>query len=120
MNELKAGRVFLIRSGSSLDGAGSTPEEIASHASKSGAKFLIIDASNAAWVDTPGIRWLLQLRSNLEAMGKKLRIVSRSQSRVSRNLELLNVQIDRFDTVAGAWKTPWNSVKKEKRHKKAA
>ena len=119
MYEHNAGRVFIIRSGESIDGGGSSPEEVATHASSSGAKYLIIDASDAAFVDTPGMRWLIKLCGLLDSAGKKLRIVSRSKSRVTRNIELLNVQIDRFDTVAGAWKTPWNPAD-EKRHRKRA
>jgi anti-anti-sigma regulatory factor len=120
MNELNAGRVFLIRSGGSLDGVGSTPEEVATHASNSGARYLIIDATDAAYVDTPGIRWLISFRSILESMGKKLRIVTPPKSRVTRNLELLDVKIDRYENLATAWKTPWSEKSQETKRKRAA
>jgi len=107
MKEVGVGRVFLLSCPGSLDGNGITPEEVVKHALKSGAKFLILDATQTSYVNTPGVRWLIQLRNLLDAVGKRLRIVSKAPSRVSRSLEMLHVDIDRYDNMAGAWKTPW-------------
>lgn len=108
MTESGVGRVFLCKCQGGLDGNGATPEEVIQHASRSGAKFLIVDATEAVYVDSPGVRWLLKLRTLVEGMGKGLRIVARSKSPVSRNLQILQVDIDRFDSLATAWRTPWS------------
>ena len=119
MTESGAGRIFLCRCQGCLDGNGTTPEEIIQHASKAGAKFLIVDATEAAYVDSPGVRWLLKLRSLLESMGKDMRIVARSKSAVSRNLKILQVDIDQFDSLATAWRTLWPVVSKAQTRKQA-
>jgi hypothetical protein len=109
MNEQGVGRVFVVRCPGSLDGNGLTPEEVVQGVVKSGAKFLILDATSAAFVDTPGVRWLIRLRSLLESMGKGFRIAARTKGGIPRNLEILKVNIDCYDTVATAWRTPWKS-----------
>jgi len=118
MTESGAGRVFVCKCQGCLDGNGATPEEVIQHAARAGAKFLIVDATEAAYVDSPGVRWLLHLRSLVEAMGKGLRIVTGSKSPVSRNLHILQVDIECFDTLATAWRTPW--VLREQSERKRA
>ncbi|MDR3709854.1 MAG: hypothetical protein P4L33_16280 [Capsulimonadaceae bacterium] len=83
-------------------------------ATKQGARFFIIDATDAAYVDTPGVRWLLRLRALIENMGKGLRIVTHSKSPVTRNLQMLQVDIDRYETLATAWRTPWTTASNDR------
>ncbi len=122
MNEQGVGRVFLLKCPGSLDGNGITPEEVVQRTVKAGAKFIIVDATEASFVDTPGVRWLLRLRTLLEGMGKGLRIAARSKGSVSRNLQILEVNIDCYDSVAMAWRTPWRSLNRQTKtaRKKAA
>jgi len=122
MNEQGVGRVFLLKCPGSLDGNGLTPEEVVQRSIKAGAKYIIVDATSATFVDTPGVRWLLRLRNLLESMGKGLRVAAGSKGSVSRNLKILDVGIDCYDTVATAWRTPWRSFNTTQtvKHKRAA
>ena len=112
MTENAAGRVFVFRCDGCLDGNGASPEEIVEHGMRQGARYFIIDATNAAYLDSPGIRWLLRLKTLIKNLGRDLRIVARSKGPVERNLLMLQVDIPRFETLAAAWRAPWEATHK--------
>lgn len=102
------GRVMLLSWQGALDGSGPTPEQVVSDANRRRARFLLLDTTHADYADSNGLRWLIRLRALLEAAGRTLRIVVKPQGKIWRNLSLLQLRLDMYDSVRGAWRTPWS------------
>lgn len=117
------GRVLLLRCEGELDGTGPTPEQVVTTARQRKTRFLLIDTTRAAYADSNGLRWLIRLRTLLEAAGQPLRIAAPPQGKVWRTLLLLHLGLDVQESCVRAWKTPWHkrpAVGAEKVRKKAA
>ena len=66
---------------------------------------LLVDLHGAEFADSSGVRSLLQWAEELESLGKELRLVVVTGSRIDRTLSLLQLQ-DRlrvFATIRDAW-----------------
>ena len=109
IKENKIGRVLLLRWENELEGPGPTPQQIAATACCSGARFVLLDLTHAAYADSDGLRWLLLLRNELDAHAMGMRIASRPGGKVWRNLKLLEAELDVYETVALAWKAPYRN-----------
>ncbi len=106
IKENKIGRVLLLRWEEQLDGSGPTPEQVAATAYCSGARYALLDLTHAAYADSEGLRWLLLLRNALDGHDIGLRIAARAGGKVWRNLKILEANLDLYETVALAWKSP--------------
>lgn len=58
---------------------------------------LLLDLQQAEFIDSSGVRMLLQLLHELESPGRELRLIVRPGSRVERTLRLLQL-LERFHT----------------------
>ena len=105
-----AGRGFIIRWEKAIDGSDPTIEKVAEETVRRGAKFIVFDASRAPCIDSAGLRWMLGLRARAEAAGVVLRIVARPGSKVARNLNLLNMDLDIFPSAVEAWQAAGRRV----------
>ena len=101
------GRVLILRCEGELDGTGPTPEQVVTAARQRHARFLLVDTTRAAYADTNGLRWLMRLRTLLEAAGQSLRVAAAPQGKVWRSLSLLHLGLDVYESCGRAWKTPW-------------
>lgn len=70
-----------------------------------GSRRVVLDLSQASYIDSPGVRGLLQLHSELSASRRELRLAVRRGSSVECTFELLRLQdqLAVSDSVAGAW-----------------
>lgn len=107
MKEHALGRVLLVRWEGALDGSGPAPSRVAADARHCGARFLLLDTTRASYANSDGLRWLITLRSELEKAGRRLRLAAKPQGKVWRNLTLLQLKLDVYESVGRAWKTPW-------------
>lgn len=79
-------------------------------ASSGTSRRVVLDLSQASYIDSPGVRALLQLQSELAASQRELRLAVRRGSSVERTFGLLRLQdqLAVSDSVVGAW-TPQRS-----------
>jgi len=106
-NEFATGRILLLRCNEALDGSGLTPEQITDLTKTNGIRYLLVDTTEARYADSGGLRWLLRLRQAVASAGKRLRIVARPGSKVWRNIQLLETDLEVYPSLARAWKDPW-------------
>ncbi|MCC2670647.1 MAG: hypothetical protein K0Q72_3118 [Armatimonadetes bacterium] len=80
---------------SNLAGAGRTSRRV------------LLDLTRASYIDSPGVRALLQLQSSLDLADREFRLVVRRGSSIERTLALLglNAQLPIWSSVEGAWST---------------
>jgi anti-anti-sigma factor len=66
---------------------------------------LVLDLRQVEYIDSEGVRALLQLQGQLESGGGELRLVVVPGSRVQRTLRLLQLQerLSIYDSAAEAW-----------------
>jgi anti-anti-sigma regulatory factor len=110
IKEHALGRVLILRWQSALDGCGLTPEQVVTSALRRHARYVLIDATGAPHADSNGVRWLLRLRHELECCGKHLRIAAPPSGKVGRALGLLQLGLETFESLGGAWKAPWGEA----------
>ncbi|MDQ2686908.1 MAG: STAS domain-containing protein [Armatimonadota bacterium] len=107
IKQYNLGRVLVLRCEGELDGTGPTPEQVLATAQQRKARFLLLDTTRAAYADTNGLRWLMRLRTLLEAAGLGVRVAALPRGKVRRILSLLQLGLDVHDSCGHAWKTPW-------------
>lgn len=95
------GRTALLRCNAPLAG-GPEPKQLIAQIEKSGARTVLLDASQAGWADSEGLRWLLALQGALLARGHRFRVVAREGGRVWRNIRLLQTDLPLFVSVRTA------------------
>jgi anti-anti-sigma regulatory factor len=100
------GRTLMLRACKPLNRESSlcrtAPAEIAHRAHREHSRVVVLDAYPAEYADSDGLRWLLALRSALATEGVPFHVVSRPQSRVRRNLDLLRADLSLYETVQDA------------------
>lgn len=84
-----------------------SPEQVATTVKSRGTRLLLIDATQASFIDSDGLRWLQRLRDQLADTGTSLRIAARPKGKVWRTLRLFNYDKDMYDSPARAWKSEW-------------
>lgn len=100
------GRVLLLRCDGPLDGVGLSTQEVMDRVRASGARVVLVDVTQAPYVDSNGIRWLLKLQSFLEDLGRHLRIAARRGAGVWRILTMMGPvtrHLEVFEGLSGAW-----------------
>lgn len=102
-----SGRVLLLRCDGPLNGQALTPEQVVSTVKARGVRLLVLDTTQASFIDTDGLRWLQRLREKLAETGSSLRIAARPKGKVWRTLRLFNYDKDMYDSPARAWKSEW-------------
>ena len=72
-----------------------------------GSRRVLLDLSRASYIDSTGVRALLQLHSALDLAQREFRLVVRRGSSIERTLALLglNAQLPIWSSVEGAWST---------------
>ncbi|MEO7717440.1 MAG: STAS domain-containing protein [Capsulimonas sp.] len=101
------GRVLLLRCDGPLDGMGLSAQEVLDRVRVSGARVVLVDVTQAPYVDSNGIRWLLKLQSFLEETGRHLRIAAKRGAGVWRILTMMGPvtrRLEIFEGISGAWK----------------
>ncbi len=102
---IEAGRMVLARVIGPLDAEGINEflERVRPYSNAS--RRVVVDLRRADFVDSAGIRGLLQLHTKLEAQKGQMRLVVRPASRVERTLQLLQLQnhFHIYGTVLAAW-----------------
>lgn len=100
------GRTLMIRACGPLNGESSlcrtSPTDIAHRARRERLRVVVLDAYPTEYADSDGLRWVLALRSELATEGVPFHVVSRPQSRVRRNLDLLAADLSLYETVQDA------------------
>ncbi|MBC8135043.1 MAG: hypothetical protein H8F28_04045 [Fibrella sp.] len=100
------GRTLMIRACGPLDGDSTLcrtpPADIAHRAHREHSRVVVLDAYPTEYADSDGLRWVLALRSALATEGVPFHVVSRPQSRVRRNLDLLCADLSLYETVQDA------------------
>ncbi|MGV3723877.1 MAG: STAS domain-containing protein [Actinomycetota bacterium] len=73
---------------------------------------IIVDLSRVRYVDSGGVRALLQLAEELELDRKELRVVIQPGSRVERTLSLLQLlqRLQAFPSLKQAWSGVWHTT----------
>jgi len=73
---------------------------------------VIVDLSRVRYVDSSGVRALLQLAEELELDRKELRVVIEPKSRVERTLSLLQLlrRLQAFPSLKQAWSGVWHGA----------
>ena len=104
--KMAAGRVLLLRWEGALDGSGPPPQRLAEAVRACGARFLLLDTTQVPYADSDGLRWLVRLRAELEAHGRRLRLAVRPHSKVWRSLALLHLGLEVYGSLRAAWKPP--------------
>ncbi|MBC7806777.1 MAG: hypothetical protein H7145_11560, partial [Akkermansiaceae bacterium] len=79
-----------------------SPADIAQRARRDHSRVVVLDAYPAEYADSDGLRWVLALRTALAEEGLPFHVVSRPQSRVRRNLDLLRADLSLYETVQDA------------------
>lgn len=105
-----AGRSVVVRVAGPFDLETATRLSAAIAASSRTSRRVLLDLSQASYIDSPGIRALLQLQLDLAASDRELRLAIRRGSSVERTFGLLRLQDQLVvsDSVVGAW-TPQRS-----------
>jgi len=105
-----AGRSVVVRVAGPFDLETATRLCAGIAASSRTSRRVLLDLSQASYIDSPGVRALLQLQSDLTASQRELRLAVRRGSSVDRTFGLLRLedQLAVSDSVAGAW-TPQRS-----------
>jgi anti-anti-sigma factor len=105
-----AGRSVVVRVAGPFDLETATRLSAGIAASSRTSRRVLLDLSQASYIDSPGVRALLQLQSELTASRRELRLAIRRGSSVDRTFGLLRLedQLAVSDSVAGAW-TPQRS-----------
>lgn len=98
-----AGRRALLRCDAPLSG-GPDPETLLMQIERGGAREVLLDATEAAWADSDGLRWLLALQQTLETHGHSLSVAAHLEGRVWRNVALLQTGLPLFPSVRAAWR----------------
>lgn len=100
-----AGRSVVARVAGPFDLETATRLSAGIAASSQNSRRVVLDLSHASYIDSPGIRALLQLQSDLAASDRELRLAIRRGSSVDRTFGLLHLQdqLTVSDSVAGAW-----------------
>ena len=100
------GRTLMIRACGPLDAESAlcrtAPAEIAHRARRERTRVVVLDAYPTEYADSDGLRWVLALNSALAKEGLPFHVVSRPQSRVRRNLDLLCADLSLYETVQDA------------------
>jgi len=105
------GRVLVLRVSGPFDGNGAAPpERVATRAKREGARFLLVDATGAPYIDSGGLRWLLALRQAAQAGGQRLRIAARRAGPIWRNLMLLGIPLELYGSPRRAWRAPHHPI----------
>jgi anti-anti-sigma factor len=73
---------------------------------------IIVDLDRVRYVDSSGVRALLQLAEELELERKELRVVIQAGSRVERTLSLLQLlqRLQAFPSLKQAWSGVWHTA----------
>ena len=102
---IEAGRMVLARVIGPLDAEGINEFLERVRPFSNASRRVVVDLRRADFVDSAGIRGLLQLHTRLEAQKGQMRLVVRSGSRVERTLQLLQLQnhFHIYGTVLAAW-----------------
>ena len=103
MTVYTAGRTAVLRCNAPLSG-GPDPEILLSQIERSGAREVLLDATEADWADSGGLRWLLALQHTLTAHGHPLSVAAQANGRVWRNVSLLQAGLILYPTVRAAWR----------------
>jgi len=105
-----AGRSVVVRVAGPFDLETAARLSAGIAASAGTSRRVLLDLSQASYIDSPGVRALLQLQSDLHASQRELRLAIRRGSSVGRTFGLLRLQdqLAVSDSVAGAW-TPQRS-----------
>lgn len=91
----RAGRLFLVRLSAPLCG-GPNIDLLRQKMKEQRTRALLVDATRAPYADSDGLRWLLAVKAACDADGRRLRIVARRESKVWRNVRLLNANLALF------------------------
>jgi anti-anti-sigma factor len=72
-----------------------------------GSRRVLLDLTRASYIDSTGVRALLQLHSSLDLAQREFRLVVRRGSSIKRTLGLLGLrgQLPIWSSVEGAWST---------------
>lgn len=105
------GRVCLVRCDGPMGGTPSglgagtlpDPEALTDAAARMGARTVLVDATEAPYADSDGLRWLLRLRGAASERGLAVRVAARPKGRVWRNVALLAAGFELFPSVREAW-----------------
>jgi hypothetical protein len=100
------GRTLLLRACGPLNESSTLcrtpPATIVNRARRENSRVIVLDAYPAEYADSDGLRWVLALRSALSTENIPFHVVSRPNSRVWRNLELLRAELFLYGTVQDA------------------
>ena len=103
MTVYTAGRTAVLRCNAPLSG-GPDPETLLSQIERCGAREVLLDATDAPWADSAGLRWLLALQHTLLAHGHPLSVAAHADGRVWRNVALLQAGLHLYPSVRAAWR----------------
>lgn len=100
------GRALMLRATEPLDAQSflcrTAPETILRSVRADNLRVVVLDAYPTEYADSDGLRWLLAVQAVLTKENVPFHVVSRPNSRVRRNLDLLRADLSVYDLVQDA------------------
>lgn len=102
---VEAGRMAYLCVVQPLDVAGAVPLLEQARRLSQNCRCLVVDLARAEFVDSAGVRALLEIATELESRGRELRLVLKPGSRVERTFKLLCLmqRFQVFPDLKSAW-----------------